>query len=196
MALKKKIVSRPRPTVAAAQSSLPASVTDSVAVSAAASSSRRCYHLLHPASVFFWGTQAMTVKTLNQKNRINVVRHFWECNGIKSAIDAVVKLPDYSVQVDVISVLLEKVDLFTLDIFSCLLPLLLGLLNSKADRHVTVSLELLFELVKRFGQIIQSTISASSSVGVDLQAEQRLERCKQCYTYLLKIKQILSLLIR
>lgn len=26
-----------------------------------------------------------------------MVRHFWERNGIKSAIDAVVKLPDYSV---------------------------------------------------------------------------------------------------
>ncbi|XP_020257762.1 katanin p80 WD40 repeat-containing subunit B1 homolog isoform X2 [Asparagus officinalis] len=29
--------------------------------------------------------------------KLQVVRHFWECNGIKSAIDAVVKLPDYSV---------------------------------------------------------------------------------------------------
>lgn len=128
--------------------------------------------------------------------KLQVVRHFWERNGIKGAIDAVVKLPDHSVQVDVISALVEKIHLFTLDIFSCLLPLLSGLLNSKTERHVTVSLELLFELVKIFGPVIHSTISASSLVGVDLQAEQRLERCKYCYAHLQKIRQILSLFIR
>ncbi|KAH7675836.1 Microtubule severing protein katanin p80 subunit B (contains WD40 repeats) protein [Dioscorea alata] len=103
--------------------------------------------------------------------KLQVVRHFWEQNGIKGAINAVVKLPDHSVQVDVISILIEKTRLFTLDLFTCLLPMLAGLLNSKTERHITVSLEMLLELVKAFGPVISSTLSASL-VGVDLQAEQ------------------------
>lgn len=38
------------------------------------------------------------------------------------------------VQADVISVLLDKLDILTLDLFSCLLPVLLGLLDSKIER--------------------------------------------------------------
>lgn len=128
--------------------------------------------------------------------KLQVVRHVWARNGIKDAIDAVLKLPDYSVQADVIGILMDKIGIFTLDIFSCLLPVLVGLLKSKTERHVTVSLELLFKLVKIFGPLVYSTISTSSMVGVNLQAEQRLERCKQCYNHLQKIRQSLPLLIR
>lgn len=38
------------------------------------------------------------------------------------------------VQADVITVLLEKMDVLTLDLFSCLLPVLVGLLDSKTER--------------------------------------------------------------
>ncbi|XP_010905604.1 katanin p80 WD40 repeat-containing subunit B1 homolog KTN80.4 isoform X1 [Elaeis guineensis] len=128
--------------------------------------------------------------------KLQAVRHFWEQNGIKGAINAVVKLPDHSVQVDLISILKEKIDLFTLELFSCLLPLLVGLLNSRTERHLIVALEMLLELVKIFGPVIHSTMSASSLVGVDLQAEQRLERCSNCFNHLEKIKQMLPSLIR
>jgi katanin p80 WD40 repeat-containing subunit B1 len=38
------------------------------------------------------------------------------------------------VQADVISVLMEKTEILTLDLFSCMLPVLLGLLDSKVER--------------------------------------------------------------
>lgn len=38
------------------------------------------------------------------------------------------------VQADVVSGIVEKLDIFTLDLFSCLLPVLLGLLDSKIER--------------------------------------------------------------
>ncbi|CAL9759218.1 unnamed protein product [Musa acuminata subsp. burmannicoides] len=128
--------------------------------------------------------------------KLQMVRHFWEQNGIKGAISSVAKLPDYSVQVDVISILKDKIGLFTLDLFSTLLPVLVGLLNSKIERQTVVSLSLLLELVKIFKPVISSTISASSTVGVDLQAEQRLEHCTHCFNNLEKIKQVLPPLIR
>lgn len=51
--------------------------------------------------------------------------HFWSSNN---------DLIMVQVQADVISVLLEKMDILTLDLFSCLLPVLLGLLDSKIER--------------------------------------------------------------
>lgn len=38
------------------------------------------------------------------------------------------------VQADVVGVLIERMEIITLDLFSCLLPVLLGLLESKAER--------------------------------------------------------------
>ncbi|XP_074563691.1 katanin p80 WD40 repeat-containing subunit B1 homolog KTN80.3-like isoform X2 [Curcuma longa] len=128
--------------------------------------------------------------------KLQMVKHFWEQNGIKGAIGAMAKLLDYSVQIDVINILKENIDLFTLELLSLFLPLFVGLLSSKVERHIIVTLSLLLELVKTFKPVITSTITTSSTVGVDIQAEQRLERCTNCFNHLEKIKQLLPPLIR
>ncbi|XP_021294027.1 katanin p80 WD40 repeat-containing subunit B1 homolog isoform X3 [Herrania umbratica] len=128
--------------------------------------------------------------------KLQVVRHFWEKNDIKGAIGALRKLPDHSVQADVISVLMEKMEILTLDLFAGLIPVLMGLLDSKMERHVNVSLEMLLKLVAVFGPMIRSTISARHSVGVDLHAEQRRECCNQCFMQLQKIQKLLPPLVR
>lgn len=38
------------------------------------------------------------------------------------------------VQADVVSVLMEKMEILTLDLFSCLLPVLMSLLDSNLER--------------------------------------------------------------
>ncbi|KAK1260627.1 hypothetical protein QJS04_geneDACA022532 [Acorus gramineus] len=133
---------------------------------------------------------------------------------------------EMQVQVDLISILMEKIDTISLDVFTCLLPLLRGLLDSNIERHINVSLEMLLKLVKIFGPVISSTTSASSVVGVDLQAERRYlfffyladasytrfrwlyfffnrlnlnvrrALCNQCFSQLQNIKKILQSLIR
>ncbi|XVF87552.1 hypothetical protein PTKIN_Ptkin18bG0129600 [Pterospermum kingtungense] len=128
--------------------------------------------------------------------KLQVVRHFWEKNDINGAIGALRKLPDHSVQADVISVLMEKMEIVTLDLFSSLLPVLMGLLDSKMERHVHVSLDMLLKLVAVFGPVIRSTISAPRGVGVDLHAEQRRECCNQCFMQLQKIQKLLPPLLR
>ncbi|GFZ15809.1 transducin/WD40 repeat-like superfamily protein [Actinidia rufa] len=55
---------------------------------------------------------------------------------------------------------------------------------------------MLLKLVRVFGSVIYSTISASSSVGVDIEAEQRLERCNLCFIELEKVKRCLPVLTR
>ncbi|MCD7467691.1 hypothetical protein HAX54_005256 [Datura stramonium] len=128
--------------------------------------------------------------------KLQVVRHFWERNDIKGAINALRKLPDHSVQADVVSVLVDKMEIITLDLFSCLLPVLLALLDSKVERHANVSLELLLKLVAVFGPVVRSAISARPSVGVDLHAEERIQCCRQCFAYLQDIQKTLPALIR
>ncbi|KAL1167039.1 hypothetical protein V6Z11_A06G238800 [Gossypium hirsutum] len=128
--------------------------------------------------------------------KLQVVRHFWEKNDIKGSIGALRKLPDHSVQADVIGVLMEKMEILNLDLFSGLLPVLMGLLDSKMERHINISLEMLLRLVAVFGPMIRSTVSARRSVGVDLHAEQRRECCNQCFMQLQKIQKLLPPLVR
>ncbi|KAL2588159.1 hypothetical protein AAZV13_13G154600 [Glycine max] len=119
-------------------------------------------------------THDVTLSNLRSRlTKLQVVQHFWERNDTKGAISALRKLPDQSVQADVISVLVDKMEIITLDLFSCLLPVLTGLLDSNIERHVKVSLDMLLKLVAVFGPTIRSTISAPPSVGIDLHAEQR-----------------------
>ncbi|XP_020222780.1 katanin p80 WD40 repeat-containing subunit B1 homolog isoform X2 [Cajanus cajan] len=142
-------------------------------------------------------THDVTLSNLRSRlTKLQVVRHFWERNDSKGAVGALRKLPDQSVQADVVSVLVEKTEILTLDLFSCLLPVLVGLLDSKIERHVKVSLDMLLKLVAVFGPTIRSTISAPPSIGVDLHAEQRRECSNQCFMQLQKIRMILPIIIR
>lgn len=63
--------------------------------------------------------------------------------------------------------------MFNLELFSGLVPVLVGLLSSRTERHVVVSIEMILELMKTFGVVIKSTLSATSPAKVDLQGEQR-----------------------
>ncbi|RZC80489.1 hypothetical protein C5167_043066 [Papaver somniferum] len=128
--------------------------------------------------------------------KLQVVRYFWLRNDVKGGIDAVGKLPDHCIQADVAAVLVDKMEIVTLDLFTCLLPLFTSLLNSNIDRHTNVSLEMLLKLVAIFGPVIRSTMSSSPSVRVDLQAERRRGLCKQCSIHLQKIKQLLPSVTR
>ncbi|XP_039686177.1 katanin p80 WD40 repeat-containing subunit B1 homolog KTN80.2 isoform X2 [Medicago truncatula] len=142
-------------------------------------------------------THDVTLSNLRSRlTKLQVVRHFWERNDIKGAISALRKLPDQSVQADVISVLMEKMEILTLDLLASLLPVLTGLLDSKTERHVKVSLDMLLKFAAVFGSTITATISAPPSVGVDLHREQRRECCNECFMELQKVQTILPMLIR
>lgn len=128
--------------------------------------------------------------------KVQVLRHFWERNDVKGAIDGVRKLPDHSVQAELIGVLTDKMETLTLDLFSCLLPVLLDLLESSTERHAIISLEMLLKLVAVFGPVVRSTVSAPPFGKVDLHAEERLKWCNQCFVQLQRIQTTLPALIR
>ncbi|VFQ69587.1 unnamed protein product [Cuscuta campestris] len=128
--------------------------------------------------------------------KFQVVRRYWQRNDIKGALGAMEKMADHAVIADVVSFLTKQPDIITLDICTSLLPLLSGLLGDNMDRHQDISLEMLLKLVKVFGSMIYSSMSAPASVGVDIEAEQRLERYNLCYVELENIKSCLPTLTR
>ncbi|XP_022138941.1 katanin p80 WD40 repeat-containing subunit B1 homolog isoform X2 [Momordica charantia] len=128
--------------------------------------------------------------------KLQAVYRYWERNDIKGAVSAMEKMADHAVAADVIGILTEKIEVVTLDICSVILPLLSGLLESDMDRFIDISMEMVVKLVRTFGSVIYSTISATSSVGVNIEAEQRLERCNLCFIELEKVKRCLPALMR
>ncbi|XP_047320142.1 katanin p80 WD40 repeat-containing subunit B1 homolog KTN80.4-like isoform X2 [Impatiens glandulifera] len=128
--------------------------------------------------------------------KLQVVHRYWRKHDLKGAIGAMEKMSDHAVLADVVSFLMEKPEAVTLEICTCLLPLLNLLLESKMDRHQGISLEMLLKVVRVYGSIIFSAVSASSPVGVDIEAEQRLERCNLCFIELEKVKHYLPSLRR
>ncbi|KAH8501853.1 hypothetical protein H0E87_016575 [Populus deltoides] len=71
--------------------------------------------------------------------KLQVVYRYWERNDVKGAIGAMEKMADHAVLSDVISIVADKIDIVTLDICTCLLPLLTNMLESDMDRHCLCS---------------------------------------------------------
>ncbi|KAM3281387.1 katanin p80 WD40 repeat-containing subunit B1 KTN80.4 isoform X1 [Capsicum chacoense] len=128
--------------------------------------------------------------------KLQVVYQYWRRLDIKGALSAMEKMADHAVLSDLVSFLAEKNDIITLEICTCLLPLLTGLLESKLDRHQDISLNMLLKLVKVFGSLIYTSLSTPTSVGVDLEAEKRMERYNLCFIELEKVKSCLPALSR
>jgi katanin p80 WD40 repeat-containing subunit B1 len=124
---------------------------------------------------------------------IKVIRNIWAKSDAKEAIDVLGKLNDPAVVVDILNVLLglEK-NIFSLDICNSLLPILGDLLLSQYDEHTITSLKTISILGSSFGTTIRGTLDAPSPLGVDLSREERLEKCKSCYTNFQSIKNLLE----
>ncbi|CAN8298741.1 unnamed protein product [Cochlearia groenlandica] len=128
--------------------------------------------------------------------KLQVVRRYWERNDIKNSISSIEKMADNAAAVDVLVIIIERPEILALDTCTSLLPLLSALLGSNTDRHLSVCLDLLLKLVRMYGLQIYSSLSAPSSVGVDIEAEQRMERYSRCFVELEKIKACLPSLER
>ncbi|XP_022636731.1 katanin p80 WD40 repeat-containing subunit B1 homolog [Vigna radiata var. radiata] len=128
--------------------------------------------------------------------KLQMVFRCWERNDVNEVIGIMTKMDDHAVIADVVSIIMEKIDIITLDICTGLLPLLTDLLQSEMERHQGISLEMLLKLVRIFGSVIYSTVSGPLPVGVDIEAEKRLERCNLCFPELEKVKRFLPSLSR
>ncbi|KAL2645549.1 hypothetical protein AAZV13_05G000600 [Glycine max] len=88
---------------------------------------------------------------LARSAKLQMVFRCWERNDVKEVIGIMAKMDDHAVIADVVSIIMEKIDIITLEICAGLLPLLTDLLQSEMERLERCNLcftEL--EKVKRF----------------------------------------------
>jgi hypothetical protein len=94
------------------------------------------------------------------------------------------RLDDPSVAVDVVKAGVVRGGRFDLECALALLPMLDGLLASTYDEHALAALAAVSQIVVTFGALIRDSRVARDTLGVDLSAEARQQRCQACHELL------------
>lgn len=139
-------------------------------------------------STLFSGHDAMARVLAHRSKNLQIVRAMWTSGNTKTAVDSAISMKDPSVIVDLLNVLNLKSGLWSLDLCSCLLPQVQDLMDSKYDSYVTAACEALKIMLRNFGPVIKSNLTAPPSQGVDLSREERYRKCRQCYENLCNIR--------
>lgn len=69
-----------------------------------------------------------------------------------------------------------------------MLPEMAELINSKYETHLAASCAALKIVLRNFGPVIKSNVSAPPTSAVDLSREERYRKCYACHKSLLKIR--------
>ncbi|XP_062570510.1 katanin p80 WD40 repeat-containing subunit B1-like isoform X4 [Saccostrea cucullata] len=138
------------------------------------------------------GHDAMAKVLAHRSKNLQIVRAMWTSGNTKAAVDSAISMKDPSVIVDLLNVLNLKSGLWSLDLCSCLLPQVQDLMDSKYDSYVTAACEALKIMLKNFGPVIKSNLTAPPSQGVDISREERYRKCRQCYENLSMIRTSIS----
>ncbi|XP_056016320.1 katanin p80 WD40 repeat-containing subunit B1-like isoform X4 [Ostrea edulis] len=134
------------------------------------------------------GHDAMAKVLAHRSKNLQIVRAMWTSGNTKTAVDSAISMKDPSVIVDLLNVLNLKSGLWSLDLCSCLLPQVQDLMDSKYDSYVTAACEALKIMLRNFGPVIKSNLTAPPSQGVDISREERYRKCRQCYENLSVIR--------
>lgn len=103
---------------------------------------------------------------------------------VKQVVEQLVKMQDQSVSVDFLTHAEQHVEpLLTLELAQMILPLIHKLLSSKFENYAHIGLKYLKHILFYFTPVIQSSRTASSSIGsgVDVVREERVQRANQCF---------------
>ena len=133
-------------------------------------------------------TNVMAV-IMQRSRHLEIIRRLWHSKDAKTAVEQAVEFNDPAVVVDLLSVIILRPSIWNLDLCLNLLPPIGELLLSKYESHVTGAGAAIKLILKNFGTVIRSNIDTpSTSVGVDISKEERLNKCLDCYRELVKIR--------
>lgn len=133
------------------------------------------------------GHDAVTQVMKTRLKNLQAIRSMWSPSSVKVAVDAAVSMGDRAIIIDLVNMLLASPQLWTLDICCVLLPKFLELILSGYDSYLVTTTSALVLVLKNFGSIIKSNISAPPSSMVDISREERYEKCRRCYKHLIEI---------
>ncbi|XP_022091936.1 LOW QUALITY PROTEIN: katanin p80 WD40 repeat-containing subunit B1-like [Acanthaster planci] len=137
------------------------------------------------------GHSSMCAVLTSRNKNLDVVRAIWTAGDIKTAVESAVNMRDQAIIVDLLNIMNIKKSLWSLDLCVILLPKIKDLLTSKYENYVHCGCASLKLILKSFTSLIKSNIKTPPS-GVDISREERYQKCKKCYGYLLAVRTIVE----
>lgn len=135
------------------------------------------------------GHQPMMTVLSSRHRNLQIVYNLWQNKDAKVAVETAVTMNDPAVVVDLLSVIIFRPFLWSLDLCVLLLPAIADLLQSKFEVYVNTACNSLRLVLKNFATVIKSNIETpTQSVGVDISRQERFNKCMSCYSQLVPIK--------
>ncbi|XP_046441601.1 katanin p80 WD40 repeat-containing subunit B1-like isoform X3 [Daphnia pulex] len=135
------------------------------------------------------GHQPMMTVLSSRHRNLQIIYNLWQNKDAKVAVETAVTMNDPAVVVDLLSVIIFRPFLWSLDLCVLLLPAIADLLQSKFEVYVNTACNSLRLVLKNFATVIKSNIETpTQSVGVDISRQERFNKCMSCYSQLVPIK--------
>ncbi|XP_058443906.1 katanin p80 WD40 repeat-containing subunit B1 [Malaya genurostris] len=124
----------------------------------------------------------------NRAALLGSIRKYTEKGEVSTALKVAIRMNDPHVLVDLLGAILEKSSQFTLDMCVLLLPKIYDLLQSEYKFHCTRACDALRIILTTFLTVIRENTNPWSAIGVDVSREERVSKCVECKTWLLRIR--------
>lgn len=124
----------------------------------------------------------LTVLQRRSEN-VNLILKWWESGNMPAALNGLNMMNDLSVTADVLKNGLTDTrnEWITLELCGQVIPLAGNLIESKYESYIRTGISVIGTLIKQFRSVISSTLTAPSTMGVDLSREDRIKRCEVCF---------------
>lgn len=126
----------------------------------------------------------------NRTLQLSAIRSYTQTGDISMALKVAVRMNDQHILVDLLGAILEKSSQFTLDMCVLLLPKIYDLLQSEYKFHCTRACDTLRVILTTFLAVIRENTDpwGACTIGVDVSREERVNKCMECKTWLLRIR--------
>ncbi|XP_058815861.1 katanin p80 WD40 repeat-containing subunit B1 [Topomyia yanbarensis] len=126
----------------------------------------------------------------NRAALLGSIRKYTEQGEVSGALKVAIRMNDPHVLVDFLGAMLEKSSQITLDMCVMLLPKLYDLLRSEYRFHCARACDALHFILDTFLTVIHENTSpyGACTIGVDVSREERVRKCMECKTWLLRIR--------
>ncbi|XP_067928665.1 katanin p80 WD40 repeat-containing subunit B1-like isoform X5 [Watersipora subatra] len=138
------------------------------------------------------GHSSMSASLSARNKNLQLVRAMWSSGNVRTALESAVQMQDNSVIVDVLSVLNDKPQLWSLDVAAILLAHIKNLVVSKHESHILVAGLSLKVILKTYSPLIRQNLSPPSRLGVDITGEERHRRCMTIYKQMQEIRRLME----
>ncbi|VDM00608.1 unnamed protein product [Schistocephalus solidus] len=143
----------------------------------------------------------MSVLSMRHKS-LTTVRLMWPRDNLRTALESAILMQDQAVFVDVLRALIANSKLWNLDLVALLLPQLTKLVWSKYTVcveavlftfmfnawYVETACQAIRVILRNFASLIRQTVNSAHALGVDINLEERQEKCRACLSSLESIR--------